>query len=432
MKDDEARLLRHQHSVRCGTAIGLAAVLIVFVLAVFSPASIAQAAPRIDRYEPTAVSADDVVTIHGSGWGVRKPEHIIRYGTNGTPMGTAAIISWSDRSIRAHLPRRIPGGLYWLAIYERDTLKSNRLRELRVGKESGKGPGPGPDTGEARPRLDGDQVRMGELERGRKETPSPRLDDLAIVGIDPPVDAVATPSRNALSIRVRVENKGGRARRFVVSATGASTPVVSSAPTSVGPGRTVDVPIDIGAPPNLIRDGVLRTTVALGTPESPLAFRDANRANNTFEVRYRIPNYAVTATLERIDVRDDCDSVSEGDWRLRLEAAVGRLLEDGHSYTPLRSERQEWRRDVDTGHGYDMDRTVRINGVGWNDKILVMLFVLESDDFTTGEDDQVGDIKIPLTPEQWQGGGTFEEDSDTHDCGSRAFRARIRVRSEPE
>ena len=63
----------------------------------------AEAAPRVDRYVPNNADPGARVRIEGRDFGSRKPQHTIRYGTTGTPIGTATIRSWTQIAIEVDL-----------------------------------------------------------------------------------------------------------------------------------------------------------------------------------------------------------------------------------------------------------------------------------------------------------------------------------------
>jgi len=256
----------------------LAAGVVAAILgALVAGAGVARAAPEVQRYEPASVAPGEVVTLHGAGFGTRKPEHSVRYGTDGAPLAPATILAWSSTSIRVSLPPLIRPGTYWLAIYENDRLRSNRLRTLRVATAAAGALG-------AKPGFD-----LGErMARERDIRPAAGL-DLAIEAINPGIGSTVSPVDGKLTVWVTVRTLRGSATPFVVTAPGPGGRPASSGVAEVPEGHSIPVPIEIGVHPNQIRNGMFRTTVAIGTPRNPMAFKDDNIRNNSFEVRYRVP-----------------------------------------------------------------------------------------------------------------------------------------------
>jgi len=112
------------------------AAILVAVLGGLLAALPALAAPRVDSYSPSEVDAGAMVDINGREFGAtRTAQQRVKYGTNGSPTGEIAlgdILNWTDTRIRVRLPGTMPAGVYWLAIYQLDTRRSNQLRGLTV------------------------------------------------------------------------------------------------------------------------------------------------------------------------------------------------------------------------------------------------------------------------------------------------------------
>lgn len=252
-----------------------------WLCALVAAGSDAWAAPEVRRYEPAAVAPGDAVTLEGAGFGARKPGHSVRYGTDGTPIATAAILAWSTTSIRVALPPLIRPGTYWLALYEGDSLRSNRLRTLSVG--AGASGAAGPIGAEPRFDLNDKMAR----ERARSLRPSAAL-DLAIESINPREGSTISPVDGRLTVWVTVRALRGGPTQFVVTAPGPGGRPATSETSSLPEGASLPVPVEIGVHPNQIRNGIFRTTVALGTPRNPMAFPDDDPRNNSYAVSYRV------------------------------------------------------------------------------------------------------------------------------------------------
>lgn len=127
--------LAGRFSGRCGRLLLVAMVFLC--VAALSGATPALAVPGVDSYSPSEVNAGAMVDINGRDLGLfeKAGQTRIKYGTDGSPTGEIAlgdILSWSSTRIRVKLPVTMPAGVYWLAIYRLDTLRSNQLRGLTV------------------------------------------------------------------------------------------------------------------------------------------------------------------------------------------------------------------------------------------------------------------------------------------------------------
>ncbi len=243
-----------------------------------------------------------------------------------------------------------------------------------------------------------------------------------------------------VSINVVIANSGRTSATVSAASVGPSSSVNRSLTSAVIPPRgqafiRLDIPIEL----QQIRANQFRTTVAIVKPNVEgrrgwldQIWKDNNKNDNAMGVRYSVTVsvYAVTATVTRIHVLNDCDRDGPGEWPggiFSLQASNNTVLTPGPSITrPVDGGERDsvfvfdHFSGVDSGAGdtasLNTGQTVRpphaevqLRSVGARQYIFAFMSTgWEVDEF--GKNDYLcgrGGVRLWLTPEQWQRGGDF-------------------------
>lgn len=242
----------------------------------------------------------------------------------------------------------------------------------------------------------------------------------------------------------------------------------------IGPGATAVLPLEL--PPNRIRGDRYETTVFLYHPsvaggDDPVRglFRDGNNADNEYRVSFpfdRPRRYDVLATLEQLEIFDDCDNVSPGDWYVHYTISEVRgdvVVQQQETYWPDR----EHPIDIDSGSTRRLDRILRLTSVHPDSHLLIAVSAIDCDADSpfawgitipwggipsfvgalnlagncsgeeiweaSGEHDRVGTHFFAAEPEEWLASPTaalHRTDYTRHECSdspSHAFNPTVRV-----
>jgi hypothetical protein len=183
------------------------------------------------------------------------------------------------------------------------------------------------------------------------------------------------------------------------------------------------------------------------------------------------PTYDIELTLDDILVRDDCDSVTDGDWMLFYSLAEYR---DGafHARTTGRYPAEgRGSFNIESGHTKPLGRTLRLGAVNQASELWLTIAAMDCDQdspFTwpltapaawgsavsgggdtsfatwasscggeewtevSGANDRVGSYLIRLPRDRWQRGGAFSgepADFTPADCGRSPFTPYFRIRA---
>jgi len=105
-----------------------AAALAVLSLLVLHAAPAVAGAMRIASLTPATARPGENVTLNGSFPGARPAGVRVRYGADGEALGETGLpVVWTPAQITVQLPRDLPPGSYWLAIYDGEAPVSDRL-----------------------------------------------------------------------------------------------------------------------------------------------------------------------------------------------------------------------------------------------------------------------------------------------------------------
>lgn len=194
---------------------------------------------------------------------------------------------------------------------------------------------------------------------------------------------------------------------------------------------------------------------------------DADDENNIYKtvLLFGTPR-TVTITLMSLDVHDDCDNFSPGDWQVGLAAYRGTpdpgngVPRDRPSVGLLFPSATDTR-NMSSGETETVNRSVELTGVGTNETINVFVNALDCDSeiaprldklglgrecrgeefweaIAGGDHDFAGALTVTLGPDEWPGATTLSADvpfDQDHDCGDsahigaelgRAFTANLR------
>ena len=202
----------------------------------------------------------------------------------------------------------------------------------------------------------------------------------------------------------------------------------------------------------------------------PKFFTDRDLTNNTFEKELSHYGEKRYVLIEKIDVHDDCDLVSKGDWKILartfhharelryivigkdevLNVDTGKTLDYNRGFWehPLLLDKR-W--NITIG-AFDCDYNGPINAL-WNPGSIITL-ALDIDYLLTtcggeevwelsGENDVVGWSSFGFSAEEWMNGTSasalsdgrrgriFGGDPDAVDCSNGAFTAHIKVMKDP-
>lgn len=245
----------------------------------------------------------------------------------------------------------------------------------------------------------------------------------------------------------------------------------------IGPGATAVLPLEL--PPNRIRGDRYETTVFLYHPfgaggDDPIRglFRDGNNADNEYRVSFafdRPRRYDIVATLEQLEIFDDCDNVSPGGWYVHYTIAEVRgdvLVQQQETYWPDRNNPI----DVDSRSTRRLHRILRLTSVDPESQLVIAVAAIDCDadspfswgislpqaslahamnvDLGTGPwtiasancggeeiweasgtADNVGTQTYIVGPEEWQAGfvGRYRRDFQSADCDPHPFTPTVRV-----
>ncbi|MGH7563270.1 MAG: hypothetical protein ACREK5_02470 [Gemmatimonadota bacterium] len=246
---------------------------------------------------------------------------------------------------------------------------------------------------------------------------------------------------------------------------------------NIAPGATVELALELVA--NSFSGDRFETMVFLFNPAPPegdsgfgQVFRDRIRADNEYRVSFpfdRPRRYDILATLEQIEILDDCDNVSEGDWYVHYTIAEVRgdaVVQMSETYWPDRNNPT----DVDSGSTRQLDRLLRLSSISPDSRLLIAVSAIDCDADTpfswgftlphasllhafgatlatgpwtaalmdcggeeiweaSGIADNVGTQAYVVEPEEWQAGfvGGYRRDFQSADCDPHPFTPTVRV-----
>jgi hypothetical protein len=272
-----------------------------------------------------------------------------------------------------------------------------KLEESREGR-----PAPTPRRPRFDPRRSGDQLgRPGDaLEHEVRDTLRRARTDLAIVGARPALPPIVDSFQ--VAIEVTVGNLGSEPARFVVGAPNIGGLWIS-APQRLDPGERRIVKVFAGTR-GLVEKAIFTTTVAIGAPDTPYEFRDANPANNTRTVSFPVEarTYTVKAELEEIWVGSYCDPErgEAGEWEFTLW-----VKPFGGRAPPAKDTR--WEAELPGGTHVPWTRSgpvrVRIERVPSDVYLELGLRARENDPIGVIDDwTDIGRSAIRLAPSEWR------------------------------
>lgn len=221
--------------------------------------------------------------------------------------------------------------------------------------------------------LDMPELEIVEVRRFGDVTDAIRLNEMVPVEV-----VVRNTGRRSAVVRAGTPNdRAGRGQ-----------PLIRYGPVrTIGPGATVNLPLQLEATGNRFRGDRFETTVFLFHPASPSdpplgrLFTDGNKANNEFRTSFafeRPRTYDVVATLYRLLVYDDCDNASSGDWNVHFAMAELRgdvVAQKTETYWPGRDEA----RDVDSRTTVAIDKDLRLSGVSPASRLLLTVTATDCD-----------------------------------------------------
>ena len=302
------------------------------------------------------------------------------------------------------------------------------------------------------------------------------LAELEIVSVEKSDTARVIPNRD-FDVHVNVRNTGTGAAEVFAATAGARSSMIVKGPRSVSimPGRTEMLPLTLKVSPQFMRNNRFKTTVfiakahARGTGLLDIMWTDRNRNDNTKEVEFPIapPDfYDVDVKFEKIDVFDDCDNVSDGDWIVMYSAYVtaGDLVRPAARRSVdnrVWPHNSDGAKEVTTGESYAINGTFHLT-VSPESHVRAIMSAIDCDkdsDLTvwglfegfsdimpyggrcfkeeeitelSGSNDLAGNVQFILSPERWKSGGNFSANSEGGSCGDgAAYKTYIKVSSTP-